>query len=359
MIVCFLLVAAEINWLELGSYRVSSSGEAFEVLHVDNPLEPIRKPGRMLTASGAGVLFNRDGQTLFYAFNNGKEIGLPKPDGVILAAPLPDMFLPAFFTAEALVFFYEGSWQRVSAPAWCELTPPKTAMGSRIGLNLLVPSVIQLDTALYIYQGKTGKLILVDPSTGQRSEKMLSKKLVPIKLADDLIWLNAPKKGRLALSKAGTFVHHISVPDLSRHSPAWPVADGCWLFSFADGFSDALNSWDSGMVPVRAHFIRVTGSKLNKRSFPSSPLPVRFQMETSASGSPRLEIEPLFKVLPVHADNRLVVLYKTSYFVLDPDQGVGRHIKLESLETPPVAVIRNETGLTMLLADGKRLPLEM
>jgi len=361
MIICLLLIAAETHWMELGSYRVSSRSETFTVLQVDKAgSKQINRPGRLLTASGTGVLFTRDEHTFFYPFATGGEYVLPDPGGLVLKTPLANIFLPAFFEVEGLVLFYEGAWLRIAAPAWSELTPPKTALGSRVGLNLLVPNAIQVGSTLSIYQGKTGQLILFNLARAQRTEKQLSKRLVPVKAADNLLWLNAPKKGRLALSHVDnpSFIHHISIPDLSRHSPAWSVNDGCWLFSFADGFSDALNSWDSGKVPVQAHFIRVAENRLVKRSFALSPLPVRFQMETSASGSPRLGIDPLFQVLPVQADNRLIVLTRTAYFVLDPTRGAGRHNPLTPLRSVPVAVVLSETGLKLLLADGQSLSLK-
>ena len=345
-------------WIGHGLLLVKQADQHFEIITVTKTGSREEKfIGRPVSAGAGGLLFERQGTFYFKEHGRAEPRALPPPPAPALNVALPHVAAAAFLSSDQLHLFAADRWQNLAIPVWCEYVAEKPALSAQFGINLKFPMIFQWNhREIWAYQPSSGALHRFDLDGGKTRIDEIGVKLVPIPLKDSLLWINAPKKGRLGRNAATGGFHitdQLNLKHLDRHSLIYPVGDQCWLFTFDQGFRAALKSWDKGSVSLTAHYVETAGNRLKKKSFSLEDMPVRFQMETSAGGSPRLDIQPLFKFIPLLDESGLVLLKSDHYAMLSPVSGMSPPVPLPQGIGDPVGAVRRETGLIFINAAGQ------
>lgn len=285
------------------------------------------KPER--TYAGALLALCRKGAVLRLAqgcvwldFASGELSPLGEPPGSAVPLALTDVDGPALITPERFLVWRAGQWRSLPLPVWYETSAPRPVPGSKLGHVPIWPRIFDQGRGkLWLYQPKSGKLTTYDPQTKNSTSANISTKLVPIPQGGNLLWIGLPEDDHLALSgsdPAAPPIAHVQIDNLSEHSLVLPSASGVWLLTFASGLRDGLRSWDRGTVRITAVFARAAGRRLNVQSFDLGELPVSFALNTSASGSPKLAVTPMFTPTIVQGRDRLAIIRDKGIDWLDP-----------------------------------------
>lgn len=280
---------------------------------------------------------------------------LKVPDGTLLSGNLPLLSHPFLVTRDFLYVYKGDKRHQIPLTSWVEFVEPTPGLGSTYGMRVLMPDVVGFGVDsryLWLYQAKTGNLLIWDFQESKGKNLNLSEKMVLTRLDDRPLWLGY-HDDRAALCGAGDTTKVSDQKDLphwDRHSPVFPVKGGVWILTFSSGLFDILDAWETGRVDVHAVFISEQGERLNKRVFELDALPVSFEIGASQSGSPRLEAEPAFHTLPEQGGSRLFIVHGDQMTVLSAEAGPRkRQVKARD---DWEAAIATKSGTRIWFADG-------
>lgn len=330
-----------------GPWRVASSSESFCAQRIDQPRQnPVTYEGVLVAINANGVLYQSQGQWMFLSENGVKE--LPSPREEALFSRMGSLNGPVFHTQTNMVFFRSEGWVSVPLEVFVEYRPPGLVPGSHYGLNIIYPQVLQqLNGEWWIYQTKSGILSSYDKA-GKLLQKLdFGKDRRAIRWGSRIGWLGAPGESRISLAEASNpneWISNLTINDLNKHSLSIKMAQGCWVFTFPSGIRDGLKSWDSGTLPIHAHYLTESNAALAVTRFSLGNLPLNFNLTTSSSGSPRLEVEPEFRVVPVAGTEAVVILTQAKQFILQPEKGL-REVKMNGSQFNWAGFVREGADL--------------
>lgn len=314
------------------------------------------RKGQQISLYANGLLTTSENQLWWSSFDqiDQEPVLLPSTGDTPLPFPLPNLHMPGFVSANQLWVFQQEQWFSVALPAWFEYRQPRPMTPSYEGFQPLPPHVFSFADHIWLYQPKNGKLVVWQPNQPKPKQLQVPEKMVPVRAGTDLFWVGAPKKGKLGLaSRTDQYALDdvISVNDLSRHSLTLATDKGIWLLTFDEGWRAATRSWDKGTVTVTAYFARRQGKKLKISRHSLGQLPVNFTLTTSASGSPKLKVDPAFAVKAVSGRTQLVIAHGKKLMRLSPE---GRK-RFAHLTVPPkdiLATVPTVGGITLISPTG-------
>jgi len=329
---CWAWIACGGDVLHDGPWRIAGHEDGFCITGLEPALtEPKVVHGELVALNRNGVVYREDVSWYFLKFSAGEPRKLERPGEPFLRSKLEDVDGPAFLNASSLVVWQDGKWQVLGLDVFVEYKGLEPVPGSQHGLNLIFPQVFQASEGLLVtYQPKTGQLNRWKLPKLQPQNTEFERDRRAIFLGPKLAWLGAPKEEKVALAKPGSLTNlgdNASLDNLNKHSLAVPRQVGCWVLTFPSGLRDGLKSWDSGKLSLEAFYIRVDGNdKLHTLSHDLPKLPLEFDLRTSASGSPRLDVEPDFKVVAIYQSEWIAILSGKHLHTVSPVAGVSSHV---------------------------------
>jgi hypothetical protein len=185
-----------------------------------------------------------------------------------------------------------------------------------------LPYLISLNSGhILSYQRSTGKWRIYDEAGTTFQSGSTEKKGRPIRLGNHLIWLNLPDKGDCRISKLNQplkFTRSLNVDKLNRYSLVERGQSGFWVISFPDGFRQALDSWDTGLIPLQLTYFFEENGRVEIRSQKLPDAPLIFSLTVSPGGSPKLKASPGFQLREVDQSSDLFVFRKKNITVFTP-----------------------------------------
>ncbi|QTD51239.1 hypothetical protein [Sulfidibacter corallicola] len=314
-------------------------------------------PGQLVTRNGLLALVRRDGRLHSHDLTTGTTGSLPETKAVPLDIPLPDISLPGFFSAEKLHLFHGDRWHAISVPIWTEFLERRPTLSSHHGLSLRFPLVSQIDPdTLSIYQPKNGERVVWKPGRDLGNHEKIDRKMRPLLLDGRMLWLGAPKEARVGLNAGGSvfkLVDDTAVTHLSRYSLAQPTKNGYWLLSFPDGVRDVMRSWEHATVDVTLTLIQLEGGALKRRERSLPQMPLAFELGTSPSGSPKLEVSPAFTLLPVIAERPSLAVRRNGRIELYQTTASPRTWPEQKAWGSPAALVHRQGRWILIDAGGR------
>ena len=345
--------------LQDGPWRISGRDGGFCAMGLEPALTgDLVIDGELVALNRNGVLFLSDaGEWSFCRFSDRQTTALKAPGQPYLQSRLENVDGPAFVNQTQLIIWHADQWQVMDLDVFVEYQGLGSVPGSQHGLNLIFPQIFQApDGTLVTYQPKTGTMTHWNTPGGPANTQSFERGRRAIFLGQTLVWLGAPKEEKAALAKPGSLVDlgdNTYLDNLNKHSLAIPRQAGCWVLTFPSGFRDGLKSWDSGKLPLEAFYLRVDGDrKLHKLSHELPKLPLTFDLTTSASGSPRLDVQPQFKVVAIYQTEWIAVLSGKMLHTLSPAHGVKSHVLAGDAESFS-SLVRKGADLAGMNANGK------
>lgn len=341
-----------------GPWLVEFRGNQFGVQRIDQPNQKMTSlKGQLIALNQNGVVFEAENKWYFFDAQLERVDSLPNPETHALFSALPQCSGPAFFNETNVLRFVNGAWKKIAFEIFIEALPPKNIAGSQHGLNLIYPQIWENQEGDWrVYQPKTGDLTFVSNSQQKTEKSHFGKHRRAEMVGNRVFWLGAPKKTRISLANQDNIRllgAEVSVPHLDKYSLSFAAKKGVWLVTFPSGFRDGLKSWDTGLLPVGAHYVRVNASqKLVLSTTALGKLPLNFHLTTSSSGSPRLEIKPQFSIMPVYGTEQIAVLLDGELRLVDPKHPLKKHL-LKNQEKSLVSVVKSGRNLAGYDANGQ------
>lgn len=309
-----------------------------------------------ITLYKGGSLLEKEGSWYVLTLQTGQQKELPRPAATPLPMELPYLTEPALLTTSHLHIWTTTGWQSYLAPVWFEYQRWRPLAGAQYGIMAVPPKVLSRSkTTVWLYQGKSGALVRLDLARQTRAKDMIAKKLLPVISGQDLLWVGMPKRGKIALNSGGKrfeIIDTIAIEQLSRHSMMVNSEQGLWLLTFADGLSDALRGWEKGLIRVWASYVSVEGARLKRKTHALGELPVAVALETTSSGSPKLQVMPNFVVKAVLESEQLAICDGETLRILSPS-GARMLFTLNLAPSEIVGIWQLLEGPALYTRDGK------
>lgn len=222
-----------------------------------------------------------------------------------------------------------------------------------------LPYLISLNSGhILSYERITGAWRIYDEDGTVFRSGTAKKKGRPLRLGKHLIWLNLPNKGDCRISKLNKplqFTRSLDVDELNRYSLVERGQSGFWVISFPDGFRQALDSWDTGLIPLQLTYFFEKNGRIETRSQKLPDAPLIFSLTVSPGGSPKLKASPGFQLRDVDQSPELFVFRKKKITVFTPENRKNLHSS--GLKQIPLLIRKADTSWQAWEAEGKGISL--
>lgn len=316
------------------------------VLVVDQQLIEVKSiSGRLLSQSAQTMILQTDDGRLV---TPSGAVSLLKPidQTTIIVSHQPGMTHPFLQSHQKLYVFSADAWRMFPVSAELEYSGPDTALTSAHRFELKLPFLFDMNDAQRVlsYHPQTGRAAFMD-SKGEPQVSQLGRRAHPIRLNNLILWLNLPEEGDCQISTLNQPLRlndAEKIPHLNRYPLILSHMKKAWVVTFPFNVKRSLRSWEDGTTEITLNCISADGDKIQVQSFSQEHAPLSFQLGVSSSGSPRLDVKPRFRFLPVANEDKVCLVFPGELIFFSPDGPTGYRVTADSRHFEDLAVIQQD-----------------
>ena len=271
-----------------------------------------------------------------------------------------ELDVPFLFTETRLFAFNEAQsqWLQLPVKPTLSISGPNSPLVGRYQMNVQFPFLVSLENnGVLVYSAQSGMIQIYDSKGTKTGEKKIKEKARPVKDGTRILWLNVPEEGDCQESSCSSplaLQSSVKIPELNRYALIQKMSNGFWVVTFPIGFKQSLKSWDTGTAELYFNFVQNTGASFTVNTYPFENAPLNFDLGVSSSGSPKLEVTPSFKLLPVLGEKGIGLITHQNCSLIS-EKGSQKDCKIENSESW-IGLTRKEGRIGAWTEKGLFLP---